>query len=192
LQVEKELWLKIGRDDQQAYAEAYRFYYKRFYNYGRKFSNDEPLIEDAVQEALLSIWDKRATLTSIEYPATYFYTSFRYLLFEKLKQKRRTSSGEIVADEPEFSIEHFIVARETDKAVKEQLQIALTSLTPRQREAIFLRFYEGLSYENVASVLHITTKATYKIMARALSQLRENMVLPSITLTVIKHLLCRQ
>lgn len=192
MQAEKELWLRIGRDDQQAYGEVYRFYYKRFYNYGRKFSVDEPLIEDAVQEALLTIWDKRSTLASIEYPATYFYTSFRYLLFERLKQKHRILSGDPVTEEPEFSIDQVIVARETDQALKEQLHKALATLTPRQREAIFLRFYEGLSYEDVATVLNITPKATYKIMARALSQLRENMVLPSITLSVLKHLLSGQ
>ena len=79
--------------------------------------------------------------------------------------------------EPEFSIDHFIMARETGQEMKEKLERSLANLTARQREAIFLRFYEGLSYEEVASVLQITTKATYKIMARALAELREHLAL---------------
>jgi RNA polymerase sigma factor (sigma-70 family) len=179
LQVEKQLWVRIAEGDQEAYAEVSRFYYKRFYNYGRKFSNDEALIEDAVQETLLTIWDKRHTLASIEYTGTYFYTSFRYTVLGKLKQQQRLVAEESAEEEPEFAADQVLIARETEAALKEQLQKALTTLTTRQREAIFLRFYEGLSYEEVASVLNITTKATYKIMARALLQLKENLMLSS-------------
>lgn len=177
--IEKQHWCRIAQGDQEAYAAVYRFYYRRFYNYGRKFTDDETLVEDAVQETLLTIWDKRHKLSSIDYAGTYFYTSFRYTLFGKLKQKRRIVDHTIAGEEPEFSADQIIIAKETEAGLKEQLQKALTTLTARQREAVFLRFYEGLPYEEVASVLNITTKATYKIMARALAQLKENLVLSS-------------
>ena len=177
MQVDKELWIRISQDDQEAYASVYRFYFRRFYNYGRKFTDDEPLLEDAVQEVLLTIWDKRAALSSIEFAGTYFYTTFRYILFHTLKQKKQGLTGGMTIAEPEFSIDHFIMARETGQEMKEKLERSLATLTARQREAIFLRFYEGLSYEEVASVLQITTKATYKIMARALAELREHLAL---------------
>ena len=177
MQVDKELWIRISQDDQEAYASVYRFYFRRFYNYGRKFTDDEPLLEDAVKEVLLTIWDKRSALSSIEFAGTYFYTTFRYILFHKLKQKKQGLSSELSIAEPEFSIDHFIMARETGQEMKEKLERSLATLTARQREAIFLRFYEGLSYEEVASVLQITTKATYKIMARALAELREHLAL---------------
>jgi RNA polymerase sigma factor (sigma-70 family) len=58
-----------------------------------------------------------------------------------------------------------------------KVQEGLKALTSRQKEAIFLRFYEGLSFEEVATVLHISVKATYKIMARSLESLRNNITL---------------
>lgn len=164
--------MHIGNNDQKAYAAVFRFYYRRFYNYGLKFSNDEHLVEDTVQETLLLVWNRRHTLSAIDNPATYFYTSFRHLLFQKIKQAQQVTPA--IAYEPDFSAEQFIVAREVDAAQNAQLHKALSALTPRQREAIFLRFYEDLSYDEVAAVLNITTKATYKIMARALAQLKEN------------------
>lgn len=175
MQLDKKLWLRIGEDDHQAYAEACRFFYKRFYNYGMKFTKDESLVEDAVQESLLTIWDKRQNLASIEYTSTYFYTLFRYTLFNKLKQQRKFLFLEMADEEPDFPVDQIIIAKETDKALQQQLEKALEALTPRQREAIFLRFYEGLSYEEVAAVLQITIKGTYKIIARAIQQLRENL-----------------
>lgn len=173
--ISAETWLQIGRGDQTAYARAYRFFYSRFYNYGCKFTGDEYLLEDAIQETLLEIWNQRHRLPSLAHPSTYFYASFRYILFQKLKAQRRLVSGSELPVEPAFATDQILVSREADEALKAQLQQALQSLTPRQREAIFLRFYEGLSYEEVAAVLKITVKATYKIMARALQQLREAM-----------------
>ena len=177
--VEKQLWLRVAEGDKQAYAEVYRFYYRRFYNYGRKFTDEEALVEDAVQETLLTVWDKRHILASIEYAGTYFYTSFRYTLLRKLKQQKRVLTKDAMDDEIEFGVDKILIAKETESGLKEQLGKALVTLTPRQREAIFLRFYEGLSYEEVASVLNITIKATYKIMARALAHLKENLILSS-------------
>jgi RNA polymerase sigma factor (sigma-70 family) len=65
------------------------------------------------------------------------------------------------------------------------LQQALNTLTPRQREAIFLRFYEELSYEEIAGVLDISTKATYKIVARALLQLKRSLSIPMVSLLLL-------
>jgi RNA polymerase sigma factor (sigma-70 family) len=188
LQVEKQLWIRVGRDDEEAYAEVYRFYYRRFYNYGRKFTSDVPLVEDSVQEALMAMWDKRHTLASIEHTASYFYTAFRYILFQKIRQKQRISSDAEATEEPDFPVEEVIIANETNAALQAQLQKALVTLTPRQREAIFLRFYEGLSYDEVAAVLGITTKATYKIMARALAQLKEHVMFSGMLCCVLHRL----
>ena len=80
MQIDTALWIKIYNHDQEAYAAAYRYYYKRFYNYGRKFTNSEFLVEDAVQETLILLWDKRKELMGISHPGTYFYTAFRHLL----------------------------------------------------------------------------------------------------------------
>lgn len=51
----------------------------------------------------------------------------------------------------------------------------MASLTARQREAVFLKFHENLSYEEIAEVMDISVKATYKLMAIALSELRDNL-----------------
>ena len=61
-----------------------------------------------------------------------------------------------------------------EKIYEQQINLnkALENLTQRQKEAIFLKFYESMSYEEIAGVLNISTKATYKLVARAISELR--------------------
>lgn len=185
MQLEQNLWVRVFQEDKDAYAEVYRFLYKKFYNYGKKFSTVEPMIEDAVQEALLIIWEKRKSLMTIDHKTAYFYSTFRNILFTKIKQQQFVLPDDKILEEPDFSADQIIIERETDAELKAQLQKALANLTTRQREAIFLRFYEGLSYENVAVILGITTKATYKIMARALSGLKDQFLLSTAFLCMV-------
>jgi RNA polymerase sigma factor (sigma-70 family) len=173
LQLEQDIWLRVSQEDKDAYAEIYRILYRRLYNYGGKFSSDVPMIEDSVQEALLLIWEKRHTLMTVHHKTAYFYSAFRNILFTKLKHQKIILSDDEIVEEPVFSVDQILIDDEVNAELKAQLQKALASLTTRQREAIFLRFYEGLSYENVAEILGISIKATYKIMARALSGLKE-------------------
>jgi RNA polymerase sigma factor (sigma-70 family) len=175
--LDNQVWALVGEGDKGAYAQLYVFYYKKLYNYGRKFTEDLALLEDALQEALLSVWTGRARLQTVQAPHTYLLNTFRYILFRKIRQasKVRTLQGE---DEPEFGAEHLLVRRDMETELRQRLENAMASLTSRQREAIYLRFYEGLSYDEVAAVLGITVKATYKMVARGLLHLRQTMALP--------------
>jgi RNA polymerase sigma factor (sigma-70 family) len=70
------------------------------------------------------------------------------------------------------SIEQVLIDKEQLYEVHINLNKAVKKLTERQKEAIFFLFYENLSYEEVAHILTISTKATYKLVARALGDLR--------------------
>lgn len=179
LEIKTTLWDNVAEGDQDSYAELFRIYYKKLFNYGKKFTEDETLIEDIAQETFVIVWQKRTQLKEIEFPVTYMYSVFRNTLFVRLKTNQRFVSGTELQTEPEFGVDQLIIRKETDEATAQKLQQALNALTSRQREAIFLRFYEGLPYEEVAQMLGITTKATYKIMARALDELRQQLQISS-------------
>lgn len=184
--LEKQVWEQIGGGDQDAYARLYVFYYKQLYNYGRKFTSDVALLEDTLQEALLAVWTGRDRLHRVEKPHTYLLSSFRYSLFNKLRQSQRVRYlAETDAGEPDFGVDHLLIRQDIESGVRQRLEQALQTLTARQREAIFLRFYEGLSYEEVAEVMGISVKATYKLMSRALLQLKETLSLPILTLLLL-------
>ncbi len=185
--MEKISWQSIKSGDEEVYKNLYTFYFKKFYNYGRKFTGDITLIEDCIQEVFLEIWTKRKKIDEINTPDSYFLSTFRYMLLKKLKQAVNQIELDQLDEEPNF----FLNAEQPvdiDPDLKQKLQDALNHLTPRQREAIFLRFYEGLAYEEVASVLNISIKATYKIMARSLQALKKNLSVPFLTLFLLLRL----
>lgn len=172
MEIDKDIWLLIEKGDEKAYERMYIYYYKHFHIYGLKITTHLSLIEDTIQEIMIYIWHHRDSLPSIAHPAAYFYTSFRNLLIKNLRAQDLMVSNEPLREDKEESHEHTMVHQEEHHEMKEQLDRATNHLTARQKEAVFLRFYEGLSYDEVAEIMGITVKATYKIMARTLSELK--------------------
>lgn len=172
--MENEQWVNIGNGNKEDYSEVYIFYYKKLYNYGRKFTDDIALIEDVINEIFIIIWTNRKSLHNIQSPHSYIFTSFRNNIFQKIKSSRLISPNDTEYEaEIQFSVDSVIIQKETDEELKRQLERALGQLTARQREAIFLRFYEGLSYAEIADIMNISVKSTYKLMARALNEMKD-------------------
>lgn len=185
--MDKQTWQNIINGDTEAYASIYISYFKKLFNYGRKFTTDETIIEDSIQEMFLDIWNKKEKMLEVESFNSYFFSSFRFILFKKIRSANKTVQSNEFEDEPEFSTEYIFIKKESERELGKNLQSALQELTPRQREAIFFRFYQGLSYEEVAAILDISVKATYKIMARSLLCLKENMAFPLVITILLLH-----
>lgn len=160
------------------YRNLYTRYYTKLYNYGRKFTTDVILIEDSIQDIFLDYWKRKDTHRQPEAINSYFFSAFRYSLFKKINREKKLVALSDDKEEPDFSIHHFASRHEAYPDMEEQIQAALRQLTGRQREALFLRFYEGLSYEEIAVIMNISVKASYKLMARALLHLKNTLSLP--------------
>ena len=171
---DNEVLKNIKEGDLSSYAKIYTHYFSRLYNYGRKFTEDVSIIEDSIQDIFLVFWKNKNCLPAVESINSYLISSFRYTLFRQLKQTKKIT-GEDEYSGPDFSAEYFIIRREMDEELRTRFMHAIQALTPRQREVIFLRFYEGLSYNEIAGIMNITVKATYKIMARSLEALKETL-----------------
>lgn len=128
------------------------------------------------------LWKDRKKLAAIRSPHTYIFYSFRNYIF---KDKRKLQELAFQREVQEFGIDNFIIHKETTSHLNKQLNQALESLTPRQREAIFLRFYEALSFEEVAEILNLSIKGTYKLVARSLSKLKELLNWPVVLIIVL-------
>lgn len=167
--MEKERWNDIKQGNIAAYSETYVFYYTKLYNYGKKFTDNTALIEDAIQAVFINVWKDRNKLDSVYAPNSYIFCAFRNYIF---KEKQKLRKKGVPVEEEEFAVDHFILYKEATLALNKRMQRALEQLSPRQREAIFLRFYEALSYEEVAQIMHISVKGTYKLIARSLIKLK--------------------
>lgn len=171
-------WEAFKKGSATSFSHIYQTYSAGLYNYGSKFSADKDLIKECIQELFVQIWTKRNSISQPAHIKNYLYKSFRNLILKKAGQLQKNhdfDETENYAFNVSLNIEEALIDGEKQKRITEQLQLTISRLTPRQREAIFLKFYEQLSYEEIAAIMGITVKATYKIMARSLDFLRDNL-----------------
>jgi len=175
---EDQHWQAFKTGDTTAFSHLFQKYSAGLYNYGAKFSLDKDLIKDCIQELFVRLWTTRNSIGNPGHVKNYLYKSFRNLILKKVVRSQANhdfDESENYSFNVSLNIEDALINDEKRQKISEQLQLTISKLTARQREAIFLKFYEQLSYEEIAEVMGITVKASYKLMARSLDFLRNNL-----------------
>jgi RNA polymerase sigma factor (sigma-70 family) len=163
------LWHLLKRGDWEAYTKLYNQNTRLLLNYGYKFTRDRTLIEDAVHDLFIRLWTSRATLGTPLSVKNYLYKALRSILFRKLEARSRFT--EISEGDPlgfEVSFDQVVIASEEEQALRVKIKVAIGTLPPRQQEIVYLRFYEGFNYPEIADIMDITVASTYKLLYKAL------------------------
>ena len=94
----------------------------------------------------------------------------------KVFQQKHVKAERPLTDQHDFEFELSIdqVMIDADRLYEQKINLAaaLDKLTQRQKEVVYFKYYENLSYEEISCILDISTKATYKLVARAIGELR--------------------
>jgi RNA polymerase sigma factor (sigma-70 family) len=170
-----QFWQNLKAGERAGLESLYRLYANPLFNYGSKFSADKDFIRECIQELFVTLWTRRTFLGEPSSVKNYLFKAIRLSIFKKGKLSRLNVSydeSEHYEFDAKLTIEDTIIIDEQNHQTKKRLEASLNQLTPRQREAIFLKFYEGLDYEEIAEIMNITVKGSYKVVARAVDALR--------------------
>ena len=168
-----QIWDNLKSGNKSALRELYDLYRIDLVRYGNKINPDEQLIEDAIQETFISIWKYR---NSVSVPASakgYIIRAFRNHLINIVKSRSNTTyTDESIHFSFEIGFDDKIIENEDAGILSAKINSAITKLSNRQREIIYYRFYENLSFEEIGELMEMQTRATYKLMARAMTAMR--------------------
>lgn len=175
---DQERWRAFKAGDREALAYFFNTFVESLFAYGLGFTRDDTMIEDTIQDLFIRLWATRERLAVPASVRHYLLKSFRHLLYRKLTDQQRVSRQlpEAFFPDMELSVEASRIQSEQQLIRQQKLEHALQQLSPRLKEAIYLRFYENASYEDIARIMETTVRATYKNVFRALSFLREAMI----------------
>lgn len=173
--IELQLWNSLRRGEQSALQKLYLTYYKGLLQYGVKFTTDRDILKDSINSTFLYFWEKRETLAEANHVGNYIFKSYQRQLAKDLKTKHPFESLSTVDPASSTDIEDFkfVILQEENHRMS-ALKAAILKLPKRQRELISLRYYEGLSYDEIAIKTDLTKRAVYNQIHTAINSLKKD------------------
>lgn len=189
----QDLWQRLRQGDVQAFAALMTSQYNAMYKYAVKFSPESNIIRDGIQDLFLDLWAKRATLGNPKSIKPYLFLALRNKILKIIvHQNRIVSLDNILFDfkDPNFNIEEEHIAYQTDTDKSCRLKKLMTQLTDRQREILYLRFYQNLNNESIADIMGVNKQSVANLLYRTLVELKEKWV-GSITSLIFTLFTCQ-
>lgn len=170
---EKALLARIAEGDKDAFKQLYDHYWNDIYYVALGFLKSPEWSQDIIQEVFIKIWQKRATLTSIEQFKSYIFIIARNELISALRQKMRTDGQQDryrqLLPEQYTSADQSLAVRELETQIGEAVQ-----QLPEQQQRIFrMTRQEGLSHDEIADQLGIARKTVANNITKTLNHIRD-------------------
>lgn len=172
-QILLDLWQQSKAGDNTAFCHLADKLYRTLFNYATSFTSDREYIKDAIQELLIHIWEKRLTI-NIQFVTIYFLKSLRNQLLQEFRRNKYPflTIDEIEEISDNQTIETAIEASEAYSESQKRVKNAINELPKRQKEAIFLKFYEGLENEQIADLMQVNRQSVANLLFKAISTLK--------------------
>ncbi len=187
------LWLSFKKGNDLAFSILYNKYVQRLYSYGMHSCRDKDLVLDCLQELFTLLWDRREKLSEVTCVNYYLFKSFRRLLMNRLTVGRKFLISLSDRDSYGFdfspSQEDTLIEEEWETERNKKVRNSLHSLTKRQREAIYLKFFNQLSYHEVAAIMDLHVDSVYNLISKSIDLLRKKLKGDAVFLMVFSCLM---
>lgn len=177
-----QLWLAYREGDRDALGSLVEYYYRTLIRYGLRFGVDQYVVEDCIQNIFLNLWKNRLRISATPSVKLYLFKALRNAIMHYRHYQQRFSHFEEAEWElsfpDHFNAETYLVGKETFAAIISQLQTQLAALPKREREAIYLRYYENMEVHEIAEIMGVSRQSVSNFLQKALIKLRTRWMVP--------------
>ncbi len=173
---DKDLMKRVKGKDHEAFSVLVYRHTSMFYAAAYRICADQNDAEDIVQEAFLKLWknpdiwnEKRGAKFT-----TWFYRIVINQAIDFMRKKKARQFDKQVGDDADVLVDSS-ANQQTCMEVSDmqaRLENAIQSLPSRQKIALNLCFYDGLSNKEAADILGVGVKALESLVMRAKSGLK--------------------
>lgn len=150
--------------DADSFTELCQRYYPAMVAIAHSITGDRHLAEDAAQQTFAKV--------AVKLPQLKRKSNFAYWIAAIC----RNTTRDIVRSQRSFSDRDNIRTTVAENSINDDIAVvrmALNKLSDTAREVIYLRFYDGLSYEQISGILGISEQAINGRLRRAKRELAE-------------------
>ncbi len=172
-----EILQLLNKHQEAAFEVVFKLYYPRLVYFAKEFVPDSEA-KNLVQDAFISMWDKKPQFINESQLQSYLYTNVKnnclmYLRHEKVKKKYRSEA--VLQKQNQIYTEALSgldTSTVTFQEIETIIEKTLLELPERCREVFILSRMEGKKNKEVAEVLDISVKAVEAQITKALKTLR--------------------
>lgn len=148
---------------EETYRQKYLPLYPRLFNAAYALLANEDDAADAVQDAMVKLWDRRDKLLNIEMPLGYALTLVRNIAIDTLRSRKplEPPDANLAAQIPEEPDTEAFIRR------------AIQALPEAQREVLTLSAFGRLSGAEISSITGLSADNVRQLLCRARRKLRE-------------------
>lgn len=176
LNSDKKVWEEFKNKKDEALSYIYYQNVDFLFFYGKKFTSDEELILDQIQDLFFYLIKKRKTLGDTENIRMYLLKSFRRRLFVALKKKAKQQELKN-AYQPEskiiFSVEEKLISAEEQSEKNMELRRGMQKLNASQREVLYYKFNCGMDYNQICEIMNLSYDSARQMVSRSIHSLKK-------------------
>jgi RNA polymerase sigma-70 factor (ECF subfamily) len=179
------LMLLVRDDDAAAFDELMLRYQHRLVTVLEHLVGRRDLAEDLAQEVFLRVYKARKRYVVGAKFSTWLFTIANHVAANALRSLSRRpevnltsrpndSTGVASLDRMALAASGAMPTRQLDKAeLRDVVREALSGLSERQRMAVLLNKFEGMSYADIAATMDLSPQAVKSLLSRARLKLKE-------------------
>jgi RNA polymerase sigma factor (sigma-70 family) len=169
------IWKKFKDGDEKSLSFIFSKFYKPLYSYGIKIISNEELVKDCIQDLFFKLWNVRNNLMDVVDIKTYLLKALRNHIIDKLRSPGKWILKKDISEahfEAEISHEDFMISEQFTIEQANKVSKALNQLTKRQREAIYLKYFENQDYDKIAEIMDLNVQSVRNLVFESLKILK--------------------
>lgn len=172
---EDQIIKSLIRGEHNTFDRIYTCYVDELYAYGKGYGLSDDELYDILHDLFLSFLANTKVFEGVRNIKSFLFTCFKNRILNVIKKPYEYT--DVDQCEHLFVVEvdllDELIDREQATLRKQKVKSLLDTLTDRQREAIYLRYMQKLSYDEIAEMLELTPKGARKLVARGIDHMRE-------------------
>ena len=183
-------WKLFLEGDDQAYSWIYTHYIQVLYNYGLQITPDSEIVKDCIQDVFVKIYKAKKKLTVPQNPKVYLMIALKNNIYNTFNQERlqKNYAFSLYQTEEQLTVKNEFIDQEALHEEMNNIKRMMKILTPRQREVIYYRFIEELSYDDICQIMGLNYQSAYNLLQRSLQKIREAYGVTGIWMLILHQL----
>ena len=172
-ETDEALLSRVARADRQAFAQVFSAYAPKVKGYLIRLGASAAAAEDLMQDAMLSVWRRAASYDPAKAKASpWIFVIARNAWIDKLRREKvelaYRSALPVSEESADEAPDDSVIRSQTD----DRISAALETLSPEQRQAVQLAFFEDRPHSEVAERLSLPLGTVKSRLRLALIKLR--------------------